>query len=95
MNKFNSDEKRMQQYEAIIDCLNLKIGARYRANTKTTQAHIDARFKEGYTVKDFITVIQKKCNEWYGTEYEKYLCPNTLFGKKFEEFLNSKRKDDL
>lgn len=91
MDKINVKE---EIYARIIDCLNLAIGARYRASSKVTQSHIDARLSEGYTVADFITVIQKKCKEWYGTENEKYLCPNTLFGKKFGIFLND-RKENL
>ena len=74
----------------IVDYLNLKIGARYRASSKATQSHIKARLKEGYTVEDFFTVIDKKHSEWYGTEMEQYLRPETLFGTKFENYLNSK-----
>ena len=74
----------------IVDYLNLKIGARYRASSKSTQSHIKARLKEGYTVEDFYTVIDKKYSEWYGTEMEQYLRPETLFGTKFENYLNSK-----
>ena len=42
------------------------------------------------TVDDFKTVIDKKCDEWIGTEWEKYLRPETLFGTKFEGYLNAK-----
>ena len=86
MKKFNSNES---LYSEIISWLNIKIGANYRVGCKTSQSLIDARLEEGYTLKDFITVINKMSNEWYGTENEKYLCPNTLFGKKFGTFLNS------
>ena len=34
-------------------------------------------------------MIDKKCNEWLGTDMEKYLRPETLFGTKFESYLNS------
>ena len=74
----------------IIDYLNLKIGTRYRANSKSTQSHIKARLKEGYSLQDFLTVIDKKCSEWRGTNMEQYLRPETLFGTKFEGYLNSK-----
>ena len=74
----------------IIDYLNLKIGARYRPNSKSTQSHIKARLKEGYSLQDFLTVIDKKCSEWRGTNMEQYLRPETLFGTKFEGYLNSK-----
>ena len=40
--------------------------------------------------EDFCTVIDKKSNEWLGTDMEKFLCPDTLFGTKFESYLNQK-----
>lgn len=49
---------------------------------------MNARLNEGYTVEDFYTVIDKKYDEWQGTEREKYLRPETLFGNKFESYLN-------
>ena len=77
-------------YELIIDYLHSKAHTHYRANTKNTIKHINARLTEGYTIDDFKTVIDKKCAEWKGTEMEQYLCPDTLFGTKFEKYLNAK-----
>lgn len=77
-------------YEEIILYLNKKAGTSYKPNSKTTQQHINARLSEGFTVEDFKTVIDKKCAEWLGTEWEKYLRPTTLFGTKFENYLNQK-----
>lgn len=62
----------------------------YRATNQKTQKHINARLNEGYTLDDFKTVIDKKVDEWKGTEMEKYLRPETLFGSKFESYLNAK-----
>ena len=87
MKKINSNE---DLYSEIIYWLNISIGANYRVGCKTSRSLIDARLEEGYTLDDFITVINKMSNEWYGTENEKYLCPKTLFGTKFETFLNFK-----
>ena len=77
-------------YEEIINYLNEKADKKYRANNKATQKHINARLTEGYTVDDFKTVIDKKCTEWKNTEMEQYLRPETLFGTKFEGYLNAK-----
>lgn len=77
---------------AIIDHLNLRTGSRYKASSKKTRSLIQARMRDGFTTKDFETVIDKKCVEWVGTEWEKFLRPSTLFGTKFEEYLNSKVK---
>jgi uncharacterized phage protein (TIGR02220 family) len=63
----------------------------YKATTKKTQSCVKARLAEGFTVDDFKAVIDKKCAEWIGDEkMEKYLRPETLFGPKFEGYLNAK-----
>lgn len=79
-------------YTAIIDHLNAKAGTNYRMESKSTQAHINGRLNEGFTPDDFIKVIDKKCAEWLGTDYAKYLRPSTLFGGKFESYLNEPTK---
>lgn len=88
-NKPNSKTTDKKPYENIIARLNEKAGTNYRATSKATQGHINARLAEGFTVEDFYTVIDKKCLEWKGTEWEKYLRPETLFGTKFENYLNA------
>ena len=79
-------------YKPIIDYLNKKCETHYRPTTNKTKSLIDTRTKEKFTVEDFKTVIDKKSNEWIGTKYEKYLRPQTLFGTKFESYLNQKSK---
>jgi uncharacterized phage protein (TIGR02220 family) len=75
----------------IVGYLNEKTGKRYSASTKSTASSINARLEDGYTVDDFKTVIDVKVNEWKGTDYEKYLTPDTLFRpSKFEKYLNQK-----
>lgn len=75
--------------KAIIDYLNEKVGTRYRSASKNTRSHINARLKEGYTLDDFKTVIDKKTKEWLNDrKMSKYLRPETLFGSKFEGYLN-------
>lgn len=77
-------------HNQIIDYLNNKLNSNYKYNTKSTIEKINARLNEKYTYDDFVKVIDKKYNEWKGTEFEKYLCPETLFGTKFEKYLNQK-----
>lgn len=81
----------------IIDYLNLKAGTNYRSTSMKTKTLINARIKEGFTVDDFKRAIDNKIYEWKGTEYEKYLRPETLFGNKFESYVNQivKRKFTL
>lgn len=79
-------------FEEIIDYLNEKAGTKFKVKSKSTRQHINARLKEGFVVDDFKCVIDKKCAEWQGTEWEQYLRPSTLFGTKFESYLNAKNK---
>jgi len=73
----------------VIDHLNRKMGSRYRWQTDSTAKAIGARWKEGYKLEDFKTVIDKKVAEWKGTDMEQYLRPDTLFRPgKFESYLN-------
>lgn len=74
----------------IIGYLNLKTGSKFKHTTKPYVQAIRSRLKEGYTVDDFKTVIDKKCREWKGTKLEKYLTPKTLFAPShFDTYLNS------
>lgn len=76
-------------YSSVIDYLNQKASTKYKATTAKTKSVIHARVAEGFTLDDFKTVIDKKCAEWIGTDYEKFLRPETLFGTKFEGYLNA------
>lgn len=76
-------------YNKIISRLNQLSGKKYKDNNKTTREKIRSRWREGYRLEDFETVIKKKCAEWGGDPHmEKYLRPETLFGTKFEGYLN-------
>lgn len=77
-------------YKSIVEYLNQKAGTHYKPSSKSTQTKIHARLKEGFTLDNFKTVIDKKVAEWKGTEMEQYLRPETLFGTKFEGYLNAK-----
>lgn len=72
----------------VILYLNQVAGTRFTAGSQATQKHINARLKEGYTLEDFKQVINTKTSEWQGTEFAKFLRPVTLFGTKFENYIN-------
>ena len=86
----DADKSRLTEIKEIVQYLNDRCGTRYRYQSKGTQEHINARLKEGYTVDDFKSVIDKKFEEWHGTDMEKFLRPETLFAGKFESYLNQK-----
>lgn len=84
------EDKDKEIYISIVAYLNQRAGTNYRASSKKTKTCIHARLEEGFTFDDFKTVIDKKADEWIGTEYEQYLRPETLFGTKFESYLNAR-----
>ena len=80
-------------YQEIVDHLNLRTGAHYKASSQKTRDLIKARFNQGFTFEDFVTVIDKKTVQWINDpKYCSYLRPETLFGTKFEGYLNQPMK---
>lgn len=82
--------KNAELCRSVIDYLNQKAGTKFKSASETTRRLVDARVAEGYTEADFRTVIDKKVAEWKGTEWQKFLRPQTLFGTKFEGYLNQR-----
>lgn len=78
-------------FKEIIDYLNEKTGSRYKHTSKKTQSLIKARVNESFTLDDFKKVIDIKTDEWKDTDMSKFLRPETLFGTKFESYLNQKQ----
>ena len=82
----NLDEN---SYQNIIEYLNFKAGTNYKISSKKTRDLIRARISESFTIEDFKKVIDNKCEEWLKNNKMKvYLRPETLFGNKFESYLN-------
>lgn len=75
-------------YREIIEFLNQKVGTQYKPTTESYKALIRARWNQGYKLQDFQKVIMNKANDWMGTDQAKYLRPETLFGTKFDSYLN-------
>lgn len=92
VNKVNNENNKDMCIE-IIDYLNLKTKKAFRYNAKKTLSCIDARLNENYTLEDFKKVIDNKTNQWIDTDKDIYLRPETLFGNKFEGYLNEKTED--
>lgn len=81
-------------YQEIVNHLNSMAGTNYRASSKKTRELIRARINEGYTLQDFQLVIDKKVREWINDNKMKgYIRPETLFGTKFEGYLNQPVKE--
>lgn len=86
---YKNDKNDKNIYLNIVGHLNQTIGSNYKPDSKKTQSLIDARIREGFTVDDFKTVINKKAAQWLNDpKMSTYLRPETLFGTKFEGYLN-------
>ena len=95
-NKEKDKQEDKQEDKQIIDYLNIKANTRYKHNTDKTTSLINARINEGFTIDDFKKVIDIKCGEWLNDKtMNKYLRPITLFGTKFESYLNQIRSVEL
>lgn len=83
--------KKPDPTEEVVNHLNLRAGTQYKPTTANTRKLVKARLKEGFTVEDMKLVIDKKCAEWRNNpEMAKFLRPDTLFGNKFEGYLNAR-----
>jgi uncharacterized phage protein (TIGR02220 family) len=80
-------------YREITDHLNQCVEANYKATTLETRKLIKARWIEGFRLDDFKKVHAIKSTTWKGTDMEKFLRPSTLYGVKFEGYLNEKIAD--
>lgn len=79
-----------QEVSEIVAYLNEKTGSHFRPSAKETVKCISARLKEGYSVSDCKRVIDSRVKEWEGDKLmRQYLRPITLFGTKFEGYLNA------
>lgn len=91
------NEKEKIPYKEIIDYLNKKTGSRYK-DVAGNQKMIRARWNEGYRLDDFKKVIDNKTDAWLGVvakdgrEMSQFLRPSTLFGNKFDQYLNEKHE---
>lgn len=82
------NEKEDNIYSSVIDYLNEKTNKKFTTKAQKNISLIKARQKEGRELEDFKKVIDVKSKQWLKTDMEKYLRPETLFGNKFESYLN-------
>lgn len=74
---------------SLLSYLNSKTGSSFR-DTEQVRELIESKLNDGYTVDDLKSVIDKKAIEWNcDGKMRTYLRPSTLFGEKFEEYLNA------
>ena len=84
------------EIEEIVNYLNEKTGKHFRSDIDNTQKLIKKRAKEGFKVDDFKKVIDIKTKKWGKDKKMKiYLRPETLFGSKFEAYLNEEPNKEI
>lgn len=78
-------------YRDVVSYLNEKTGRSFRATTEKTKKLIKARWNDGFRLADFQKVIDTKTTQWLNDpEMDQYLRPETLFGTKFESYLQER-----
>lgn len=79
-------------FSQIVSKFNEKVGTDYKPNTKETMQHISARFAEGFSLSDFFDVIDHMVDRWKDDpKMSAFLRPKTIFGSKFESYLQSSK----
>jgi uncharacterized phage protein (TIGR02220 family) len=92
------DNKEKTPFREIIDMFNEITGQKLGRGkiSETYKTSIRARIKEGFTVEDFRHVITVKNSEWKADQnMVKFIRPQTLFGTKFESYLQQKETQDI
>ena len=95
--ELSSGEAASDMTKTVISYLNKRAGTNYKASSEKTKKLIGARVQEGFTETDFYTVIDNKVEEWGkppkagAKDMRPYIRPETLFGTKFEAYLNQRR----
>lgn len=84
----NTKDKECSIPLVVIIYLNLKTGKAFKNNSFNSKL-ILSKISEGYNLNDFIRVIDNKIHTWKGDQMaDSWLRPTTLFGMKFDEYLN-------
>ena len=99
-NILEKKEDNISIVEQAIDYMNELAGTNFKSTTEKTRSLISARLKEGFTLDDLLNVIFLKYKDWYkhpkqfnnGVTSDTYFRPNTLFGTKFESYLQEYNK---
>lgn len=74
---------------SVLSHLNDATGSSWRVDDAASVRLISDLAHKGYTEDQMLEVIDKKAADWLGDpKVEQYLRPSTLFGQKFEQYLN-------
>lgn len=100
--KAKAKDKQIPEYDndnnilLVVKYLNEKTLKNFSEKSAIAIKNISARLKDGFQVSDFNLVIDTKVKEWVDDQKMcKYLNPETLFGNKFEKYLNEVPKRNI
>ena len=82
-----------EDVKEIVRYLNEVCGTAFRPSSERTRRLINTRYSEGYGIDDFRLMIDYMHDQWSGTCQAQYLRPETLFGPKFEGYLQAAKAD--
>lgn len=88
------DKDGMEEKDFIkssINHLNSILGTSYKESKATSELLLNLK-KQGYTLEQIKFVIDNQYRLWKDTKYITGLRPQTLFGEKFETYLNTQNK---
>ena len=71
-----------------IDAFNAVTGKDYRSTGGRDWLDLRRIYDSGRTVADVRKVVAAKQEQWADSDMAKFIRPSTLFGAKFEEYLN-------
>lgn len=71
-----------------LDALNEANGSSFRPTVANLKP-IRARLKDGFTLEQAQTVVHDRVIRWRGTDMAEFLRPDTLFGGKFDSYLQA------
>jgi uncharacterized phage protein (TIGR02220 family) len=74
---------------AWLEVLNREARRSFKTTIKSNLTPILARMKDGHTLEQAEVVVKAKVTEWQGTEFAKFLRPATIFGPKFDGYLQA------
>lgn len=72
----------------VLTMLNTIAGTSFNIDAVNYHKLILMRYNEGYKITDFEKVIRSKHAKWANTDFQEYIRPLTLFGERFDTYLN-------
>lgn len=86
--KLDDNAKKIDQ---VIKYFDEVTGKKTNTQNKKIRKLINNIIYSGYSFEQIKTVIKRKNDQWKNDEvFSKYVRPSTLFGSKFDEYLNEK-----